>query len=158
MSESYKKFYTEYKSKLYSYLLYKSEDAEIAQDIMQESFARHFKHYGQQPAASPALLFTIARNALVDHQRTEVSQRGPKRPNSQTAEDQESLYISKEVSSQVYKAINRLSEQDREILALAVGGVPYKEIATMFDMSISNIKIRIHRTRKRLQRMLAKEV
>lgn len=158
MSESYKEFYSTYKSKLFKYLLFKSGDSEIAQDLVQESFTRHYRHYGQQSAFSPALLYTIARNALIDHQRFDLKQRKLKHPKSQITEDQESSFIAQEAASQIRRAVRKLSDKDQEILSLVISGVAYKEIAKLLDMSMSNVKIRIHRIRKRLQQMLADEV
>jgi RNA polymerase sigma-70 factor (ECF subfamily) len=157
MTDSYQQFYSAYKDRLYSYLLYKSEDAAIAEDIMQESFTRHFKHYGGQAAASPALLFTIARNALADHHRSETRRHRTMLPGQKSVVGQEESYIAREASAGIIDAVNRLPEQDREILALAVGGMPYKEIARLLDLSLASVKVRIHRSRKKLQQMLEVE-
>ena len=43
MVEDYHQFYADYKNKLFNYLRYKSGNSEVAHDIMQESFTRHFK-------------------------------------------------------------------------------------------------------------------
>lgn len=158
MSERYRKFYSEYKNKLYSYLVYKSGDTEVAQDIMQESFTRHFQHYGNAVVFSPALLFTIARNALIDFQRSQGKFQRKARVASQVVADEEVSFIVREDSTRIHEAIDKLPEQDREILILAVGGVAYKEIATIFDLSVANVKVRIHRTRTRLRQMLTNEV
>ena len=48
----------------------------------------------------------------------------------------------------------QLPEQDREILSLAVGGMAYKEIAAIYDLSIANIKVRIHRSRAKIRTLL----
>jgi len=161
MSERYRKFYSEYKNKLFSYLMYKSGDYEVAQDIMQESFTRHFQHYGKEAVMSPALLFTIARNALSDHRRSQkkfllVEEVQPHV--EQLAGNEERTFSAKRESERVYQAMDQLPRQDREILSLAVAGVAYKEIATMFELSEGNIKVRIHRTRIKLREILKNEV
>jgi len=159
MPDDYTEFYTAYKSKLYKYLIYKSGDPDLAQEIVQESFARHFQHYGQQAAGSPALLFTIARNTLVDAQRY----RNKHRPlslytvPSQVEPIQEATVVGREQMEKVVAAIEKLQKRDRQMLKLAVTGVPYQEIATTHEVSIANVKIRIHRARKRLQKLLTEE-
>lgn len=158
MVANYQQFYTDYKNKLFSYLLYRSGNRDIASDIMQESFARHFKHYGQQSVMSPALLFTIARNALVDYQRDQSNLYRADIPAQSTTPDEESSFIVKEEYSRIHEAIETLPEQDREILILAVGGIAYKEIATIFNLSIANVKVKVHRSRKELRKMLKGEV
>lgn len=156
MSERYKKFYTEYKNKLYSYLISKSGDSEVAQDIMQESFTRHFQYYGHEAVISPTLLFTIARNALVDYQRSQSKFPRADHVVPQTAADEEVSLIAKEESARIHEAIDKLPEQDKEILTLAVGGVAYKEIAAIFELSEANVKVRVHRSRTKIRQMLNK--
>jgi RNA polymerase sigma-70 factor, ECF subfamily len=162
MSEQYRKFYSEYKNKLFSYLMYKSGDYEVARDIMQESFTRHFQHYGKEAVMlSPALLFTIARNALSDHRRSQkryllVEEVQPQI--DQLKGDEERTYLAKKESERVHQALDKLPSQDREILSLAVSGVAYKEIAAIFELSEGNVKVRIHRTRIKLREMLQNEV
>lgn len=157
MSEAYTRFYSEYKTKLYSYLISRSGDAELSRDIMQESFTRHFKHYGQAAVASPALLFTIARNTLVDHQRNQNKLRLTGKALGPSVVDEETSFIAREASAKLLHAMQDLPDQDREILTLAVNGVEYKEISAIFELSVANVKVRVHRARTRLRQMLASE-
>ena len=158
MSEKYKKFYSEYKNKLFSYLLYKSGDHDVSRDIMQESFTRHFQHYGQEAVISPALLFTIARNALADHFRYQKRFPVTEQVISRTEANEERSLITKEETARIYEALNQLPEIDREILSLVVSGVPYKEIAATFELTESNVKVRIHRARVTLRKIMKNEV
>lgn len=156
MVDEYHQFYADYKNKLFNYLRYKSGNTEVAHDIMQESFTRHFKHYGRQTVTSPTLLFTIARNALVDYQRGQTKMYNTEIPKQESAPDAESSCIAKEEHSRIQGAIETLPEQDREILILAVGGMAYNEIASLFNLSISNVKVKIHRSRTKLRERLKK--
>jgi RNA polymerase sigma-70 factor (ECF subfamily) len=158
MSEKYQSFYEEYKNKLFSYLIYKSGNADMSKDIMQESFTRHFQYYGHDAVLSPALLFTIARNALVDHWRQQKKLPIAEDMVSQIAADQEETFITQETTNRIYKTMNRLPELDREILTLAVGGVAYKEIAATFELTLENVKVRVHRSRAKLRQMMKNEV
>jgi len=157
MSPKYKEFYDEYKNKLFSYLMFKSGDYEVSQDVMQESFTRHFQNYGNDAVISPALLFTIARNALVDHLRNQKRFVATHYVPSSTAADGEQSHIVKEKSDTVLRAMAKLSQLDREILTLAVRGVPYKEIAISCNRSEASVKVRIHRARVKLCEILVNE-
>ena len=157
-AEKYQQFYIDYKNKLFSYLLYRSGDSEVACDIMQESFTRHFKHYGHQLVISPSLLFTIARNALVDYQRGVTRFYRAEIPPSRAVPDEESSFLDKEESSAIYEAMAELPEQDMEILTLAVGGMAYKEIAALLNLSVAAVKVRVHRARTKLRTMLNSKV
>jgi len=158
MSEKYQKFYDEYKNRLFSYLLYKSGDYEVSRDIMQESFTRHFQHYGHDAVMSPALLFTIARNAFVDHLRHQDRFQATEHIDAQTEADEERSLITKQESARINKALERLPELDREILSLAVNGVAYKDIATSCKLTEANVKVRIHRARVKLRQIMKNEV
>ncbi|MBM9511783.1 RNA polymerase sigma factor [Desulfogranum marinum] len=155
---TYQRFYTDQKNRLFSYLFFRCGDREVARDITQESFTRHFKQYGTaQKTLIPSLLFTIARNALVDYQRNRYKQ-NTLNPPQVVIPDEESTFIRKEEHSRILQAMGKLSEQDREILTLAVGGMAYKEIGALLDLSIANVKVRVHRARKTLQELLSDKV
>ncbi len=158
MSEKYQKFYEEYKNKLFSYLIVKCGDPEISKDIMQESFTRHFQYYGRESVLSPSLLFTIARNAFVDHLRQQDKFKVTENIIPQVAAEQENTVIAREENDKILNAMNRLPELDREILSLAVNGVAYKEIAITFKLSVANVKVRVHRARTKLRQMMKDEV
>ena len=157
MQERYKVFYEKYKNKLFSYLVYKSGDSDIAQDIMQESFTRHFKSYGNDVAISPALLYTIARNALTDHHRYQNRFQDNADFVAPDTGNGENAIIVREECKRVTQAMKMLSQTEQEILTLAVGGVAYKEIASIIGASEANIKVKVHRARIKLRQMLNEE-
>ena len=151
MINKYRQFYEAYKNKLFRYLMFRSGDYELSRDIMQESFTRHFQHSQNSTEASPAFLFTIARNALVDYQRhennfTHIQDYAPQPPL-----DIEADYIVREEWRNVSKAFNKLPKEDREILGLVVSGLPYRQIGEILGLSQANVKVRVHRARVRLR-------
>ena len=153
MIKKYRQFYEEYKNKLFHYLMFRCGDYEVSRDIMQESFTRHFQYSRNSAEASPAFLFTIARNALVDYQRHENNYTLIQDYAPQPSPDLETDLIVREECRIVEAAFNKLSREDREILALAVNSMPYREIGEILGLSESNIKVRVHRARERLRDM-----
>ena len=158
MSERYKQFYEDYKNKLFSYLVTRSGDHDVAQDIMQESFARHFQHYGHDAAISPALLFTIARNALTDHFRYRNRFQVKGDIVLLTEADEERSLETKDAKDDIRAVLARLPDIDQEILTLAIAGAPYKDIATTLKLTEANVKVRVHRARVKLREIMKKEV
>lgn len=154
MTDNYQHFYEEHKNRLFSYLLYMCGDYETSLDIMQESFTRHFAKYRDRALSSPALLFTIARNALIDHHRPRKRQASNDNLTVGTTYDAEQTALFREEYQKVKAAVDKLPEPEREILSLAVGGLAYKEIALILGSSEANIKVKIHRTRTKLRQML----
>ena len=156
MINKYKQFYEEYKNKLFRYLMFRCGDYEVARDIMQESFTRHYQYSRNSTDASPAFLYTIARNALVDYQRHEKNYTLIQDYAPQPSQDIETDLIVREECQTVAKAFNKLSREDREILGLVVSGLPYREIGQLLGLSEANIKVRVHRARVRLRDMIQK--
>ncbi|MCK7508902.1 MAG: hypothetical protein MZV70_36005 [Desulfobacterales bacterium] len=48
-------FYRSWKNKIFNYLMRMTGDGSLAGDIMQETFARHFDHYGEGNRDIPLL-------------------------------------------------------------------------------------------------------
>lgn len=147
-------FYRDNKKTLFAYLMRMTGDYYLSSDIMQESFTRFLERYdGRQPNAS--LLFTIARNALFDHSRN-------RKRNVHLSEDpvdasgsQEYDLMIKQEYRQVIAAMQQLKENERDILALAISdGLSYRDIAAIVDISVENVKVKVHRTRLKLKKIL----
>lgn len=150
----FRDFYISQKERLFGYLLRRTGNYQLSTDIMQESFAKYLESYGKTEP-TPTLLFTIGRNLLVDQFRKQRSE----------FEFDESLYsydigqedhiIIREESRHVLKAIQRLDQEEADILALVVGSdLTYKEIAKIMKISEANLKIKVHRSRIKIKRIL----
>lgn len=147
--------FEEYKTKLFSYLIRMSGNYDLSQDILQDTFRRYLEHYSNRDA-SASLLFTIARNALVDHWRKH-------RAHSPLEEDQhhdhrnnaEQHVLIKESYRKMLHALNILPDDEREVLSLAISSeLPYSEIATIMNLSEANVKVKVHRARQKLKEIL----
>ncbi|TFG88224.1 MAG: RNA polymerase sigma factor [Candidatus Atribacteria bacterium] len=156
MIKKYSQFYEEYKNKLFRYLMFRCGDYEVARDIMQESFTRHYQYSGNSTDVSPAFLYTIARNALVDYQRHENKYTLIQDYAPQPSQDLEADIIIREECQAVAEAFNKLLREDREILGLVVSCLPYRKIGKLLGLSEANIKVRVHRARVRLRDMIQK--
>lgn len=152
MIKKYRQFYEAYKNRLFRYLMLRCGDYEVSRDILQESFTRHFQHSRGSAEASPAFLFTIARNALVDYQRRE-KRYTPIRDDDapRLTRDLEGEVIAREEWRIAAEAFDRLPGEDREILGLVLSGLPYSQIGETLGLSTANVKVRVHRARARLR-------
>ena len=147
-------FYKEHKDRLFAYLMRMTGDYYLSSDIMQESFTRYLEHYGNQ-AESVSLLYTIARNTLADHGRKQGRTTQLDSDQEDSSSDQEHALMVREEYRQVLGAIQRLKKDEREILALAVSGVlSYREIASIAGTTEANVKVKVHRARLKLKKIL----
>ena len=147
-------FYTKHKDRLFAYLMRMTGDYYLSSDIMQESFTRYLEHYGNK-GESVSLLYTIARNALADHARKRGRTTQLDGDQEDSACDQEHALMVREEYRRVLGAIQRLEKNERDILALAVSGVlSYREIASIAGTSEANVKVKVHRARLKLKKIL----
>ncbi|MDY6881423.1 MAG: RNA polymerase sigma factor [Thermodesulfobacteriota bacterium] len=154
MTESFDAFYEENKEKLFSYLMRVTGDYELSRDVMQESFTRCLEHYGFKDM-SASLLYTVARNALWDRIRKR-GRRASRFPGGEkTAIDQEAYLMIRDEYRRVLEAMMFLAEDERDLLALVVGGdLTYKQIAAITGLSVPNVKVKVHRARRSLAAIL----
>ncbi len=154
---TFRKFYTENKERLFGYLLRKTGNSHLAADIMQESFTRCLERY-KDKEQSPALLFTISRNLLYDHARKNRRDTSFDEQYHGVDTDRENVYQVREESRRVLAALRQLDEEERDILALVVSsGLTYREIAKITGNSESNIKVKVHRSRCTLRKILQQD-
>ncbi len=150
----FRAFYNEHKDRLFGYLLRKSGNYWLAADMMQESFTRYLESYGAEEE-NPALLFTIGRNLLLDAIRKDRSDVSYEDQKHASAVDQESAYQLQDEVRRVLAALQQLDDEDRDILSLLTSsGLPYREIAQITGNSEANIKVKIHRARIKLKKIL----
>ena len=152
--QKFKNFYISQKDRLFGYLLRRTGNYHLSADIMQETFAKYLEVYNQA-SPNPALLYTISRNLLVDQFRRQRPETEYKENHHLKSDCQEDEYILKEDSRRVLAAIQQLEPTDADILALVVGStMSYKEISRITGISEGNVKIRVHRSRVKLKKIL----
>ncbi len=147
-------FYKDYQKPLFTYLMRMTGDYYLAGDIMQESFTRYLENYTEQ-LPNAAILFTIARNALFDHSRVRGRTVQLGEDPIDGADNQEYGLMVKQEYHHVIAAMQRLKEDERDILALAISdGISYRDIASIVGISVENVKVKVHRTRLKLKKIL----
>ena len=154
---TFKAFYNSYREKLFAYLMRMTGDYYLASDITQESFTRILSQYGKD-SQSGTLLFTIARNAVLDHTRKKNRSVPLGDEKLDNTHDQEQLMLIRETYRQVLAAMQRLNKNERDILALVVSsGLSYRDIAKMTGNSEVYVKVTVHRARTKLKLFLQGE-
>lgn len=147
-------FYNQYRDRVFSYVIRMTGDFYLSNDIMQESFTRYLAKYGPDTENS-ALLFTIARNAVLDEFRKQKRVTEQENKDEKSVMDPEKLMLIREEYQTVIEALQKLSPEDRDLLSLVAGGeFSYKDIAGIVGISEGNVKVRVHRARVKLKSIL----
>ena len=149
----FKAFYNKYKDAFFAYLMRSAGDYYLASDIMQESFTRYLERYGKE-FQSASLLYTIGRNLIYDNARKK-SRDAKFQPDQNNSEDHEHYLMVREEYRQVLAAMQTLDDSERDVLALAVSSeLSYREIASIAGISEANVKVKIHRARVKLRKII----
>ncbi len=151
------KFYENHKHKLFSYLMRMTGDYHLSSDIMQETFIRYFKHYDQKD--TPSLLYTIARNTFYDYLRKQKGSALIEEIQNEGQSDQDRILLVREEYRQALLAIQKLEDDEKNILSLAISSdFSYREIAEITGISEANVKVKVHRARQKLKKMLEENI
>lgn len=150
----FRQFYIDNGEKLFGYLLRKSGNTHLAAELVQESFTRYLERYRNR-IQSPALLFTIGRNLFYDQVRFMKRFVPEEEIRQDSVAGQEEKYIAKEEAAKMLTAMAQLDDDERDILALVVSSeLSYQEIADIRQCSLANIKVKVHRARQKLKKLL----
>jgi len=152
--ERFEAFFARYRERLFGYLMRLTGDYHLSADLLQESFTRYLASYGDREG-SPALLYSIARNALMDVRRKQARTLRSEVETAYDHSDPERQFLGREEYRRMLAGLNRLKEADRELLALAAtGDLKYRQIAEIMGLSENSVKVRVHRARIRLRQIL----
>ena len=129
-------------------------DYQLSSDILQESFTRLLSRYGPEKR-TVSLIFTIARNAVLDEIRKKAHRTVLVADVEDESTNPEQSYLIREEYRKVLRSIQRLAADEKEILALTVStNLTYREIASIVGISEANVKVKVHRARIKIKKML----
>ena len=137
-------------------------NADIALDIMQETFLRLWKQWqeGSVIVNPRAWVLRVARNLAEDHAKSAFRRFGTQAPQTMNGvEGRESLPLDcmarDETFGQLRKELEQLAPADREILTLRYAlDYDTTEIAEMLEINPTAVHMRLSRARQRLAERL----
>ena len=163
-----------HKAPVYGYLLRLTGRAEAADDIFQDVFLKlvHNPAAYNEREKFKAWLFTVARNAAMDHFRREAARRevplpdGEPRPEEEGGGGSPAAAISPEpgpdkalaqkmLAERLAGALGKLSEDQREVFYLRhYSELSFKEIAALLGLPIGTVLARMSRAAALLRKEL----
>ena len=132
-------------------------DPFLAEDVVQECFADLYIH---KSAYRMEFSFATFLSALVRHKSIDLLRRRKHvplptidLPADTDAQTPESLCIRREIYTGLYSALLDLSSEQRDMLLLfALYGMDYKQIADKLQKTIPQVRVGLHRIRKKLKK------
>lgn len=144
--------YAHYSRDIYRFALYLCANHAEAEDITSETFVRAWNATGEiRAVTAKSYLFAIARNCYLERLRrgarqTQLDETMPDSTANPYADAERRIELNR-----VLGALQQLPEVDRTVLLLRVQEEwSYQEIADAVQISLSAVKVKIHRARLKL--------
>ncbi len=151
--EEIERLFREYHAPLVRYLTRQLNDADLAEELAQETFVRAMRH---KPVSNErAWLFAVATNLIRDLLRRETRQRRhllalhaeashvESEPEELSPEDVRRAALARE-------ALHNIPERDRAALYMSQEGLNYQEIAAALGLSVQSVGTTLTRARKKV--------
>ena len=164
--EDFRKVYDANYTLLMQVVMHIVYNQEIAEDLVQEAFERFYVKNISFPTMDEAKywLLRVSKNLALNHIRRnkreiQLVEKVKKLP-GETVNffDSSKAVIEEEERRNVREAVNSLPENLRRVIQLKeYSGLDYKAIGKVLGISETNVKVRVHRARKKLEEILAAE-
>ncbi|MFM8566217.1 MAG: RNA polymerase sigma factor [Gemmatimonadota bacterium] len=146
-----------YSDPLYRHAYGMTGSADVAEDILQVSFIKAFHHLGEVRGRFDAWVFRIVANGCKDWlkniRRTHLSYEEDDQPSGYETPDEE--LDRGEIRRDLDRALAALPSSLREAFVMKhVEGCSYEEMADLLDTTVGALKMRVHRAREALQKLL----
>lgn len=157
--ETFAALYDEHVDKVFRYLHYRVKSREEAENLTSAVFEKalvNFGKYSADRASFSTWVFTIARNALIDHYRVSGKRRSVP---LETVADTPSAGPSpgeaietKEEAERLRAYVAQLPKDDQEIISLKFGAeLNNRQIARMLGLTESNVGTKLYRAVRKLR-------
>lgn len=149
---NFQELYEDYAADVYRFVLWLTGDRFEAEDIASETFIRAWTHNNTiRTETLKAYLFTIARNAYLERHRKGKNQVALNDIYPDPAPGPDKRVDAYLKLQSVHRVLRILPEIDRAAFVLRVQHeLPYAEIARVLELSLSAVKVKVHRVRKKL--------
>lgn len=158
--EAYRHLVRRYQDLLYRHALRMTGDSDVAEDMVQEALVKGYRSLDQcrQPERVGGWLFRIASNKCKDYlksrRRSDVAlEDAPTQESGGSGPGEAARRAG--IRDDIQDALERLTPEKREAFLLKhLEGWAYEEMAERLDVSVSALKMRVHRAREELQDLL----
>lgn len=154
--------YERYNRSLFSFFYRKTRESQLSEDLVQSVFERILKYRTTYSGtgAFTTWMFSIARNAHIDHYRKEKRRKedgilDEEQIVSEISFDYKELDERNQKKILLEKAFEKLDDDKKEVLILSrFEGLKYYEIAEIQGVTESAIKVRMFRAMKDLKQIV----
>ena len=130
---------------------------DLAQDLTQETFINIWRSLDKFKGTSSykTWIYRITVNTCLKFIRSDQAKHQTSLSDHHSLTDESPSYKTQEMPYQeLYHAIGQLSKVDRLIIMMVLDELDYSEIAEVMGMSEGNLRVKIHRIKKNLKKLL----
>ena len=139
--------------RIYRYFRRRTESPSTAEDLCAEVFRIAWEKSGEKEELSAMFLFGVAQNVLRNHLRSAV-----RSANLMLSLQLERTEQARDTDGSVRDVLGRLKPDEREVLLLTYwDGLTSNELSDLLNTTATAIRMRLHRARKALGRLLQAE-
>lgn len=156
--DDFERLYAEHGRALLSFLVYRTEDRPLAEDIAADTFERAMRRrslFDRRRGDEKSWLYAIALNLLRDHARRSHAERRALEHvvgvDRREAADDPGIELT-EQRDELSRALEQLSDGERDLIALKFGaGLSVADIASLWRESPSAVESRLYRSLRKLR-------
>ncbi len=155
------KIYAEHAKTVYGFLLAKTGNADLAEELTQETFYQAVKHIGsfENKSSISTWLCGIAKNLWYDTLRKQKQQENIQRTDEEraAASAEDEIFCSWE-SIQVLKLLHQLKDPMREVVYLRLcGSLSFRQIGEIMGQSENWARVNYYRGKEKIVREAERE-
>jgi RNA polymerase sigma-70 factor (ECF subfamily) len=146
-----------YQKPVFNFLARMAMDRDAAEDLTQNVFLRmiRYRNTYREGNKFQSWIYQIARNVFSDHYQKEKNKRADfvdveRLSDHLTDGNMEEEQLEREKI--LHRSMARLNDEQRELLVLTrFQHLKYEEVAVIMDMTVANIKVKVHRDIQKLR-------
>jgi RNA polymerase sigma factor (sigma-70 family) len=157
--EDFERLYNEHAQALYGFLVYRTGNPAVAEDLVADTFEKVLRSRGgfnARRGRAKTWLYTIALNTLRDHlRRRAAAERASERVVAGSETEVEPVEEMLAARDELTRALATLSDEEREVVALRYGAdMSLPEIAKLKKEKLTTIEGRVYRALRKLRSRL----
>ncbi|NKB32309.1 MAG: sigma-70 family RNA polymerase sigma factor [Pseudomonadales bacterium] len=158
MMSQYRQAVDQHRQRIFSFARYSLRAQEDAEDVTQEVFIKLWQHWQKiDHNKLGGWLMRVAHNAVIDHVRKHKTANNHQDDFAEVEEqpievDETQRLDQAAFKQQLMEAIKQLEDPFRSIIIMRdIQGLSYAEIRETLDMTESQVKVYLHRSRRKLR-------
>lgn len=168
--EAFLELYNIYYPKIYAYLLVRTKNRELTEDILQDTFIKALqalKNYTYTGKTFGAWLYRIATNEMVNYWRKnkktvsygdddELELKGGLTDSPEEAiVKEEALQIEDEQMKKLFAGLEKLDKEEKDLIVLKYfSKLAYRDVAAIYNTNAGNVAVKLHRVLGKLKNIM----